>query len=105
MKKILIIFFTVLFCLTSSVVWSLEFKDLVYRDGLYYKKFTDIPFTGKVTGKKQGLFENGIKEGLWVYFHENGGFTTPSPKRKFFCCFEILKFDFFIFSFLKFYFK
>ena len=25
-------------------------KDLVVMDGLYYKKFTDVPFTGKVTG-------------------------------------------------------
>jgi hypothetical protein len=28
--------------------------DLVKRDGLHYKKFTDVPFTGEVTGKKQG---------------------------------------------------
>ena len=25
--------------------------DLVERDGLHYKKFTDVPFTGKTTGK------------------------------------------------------
>ena len=24
-------------------------NDLVYRDGHFYKKFTDVPFTGKVT--------------------------------------------------------
>ena len=30
--------------------------DLVKRDGLHYKKFTDVPFTGEVTGKKQGSF-------------------------------------------------
>ena len=24
--------------------------DLVERDGLYYKKFTDVPFTGEISG-------------------------------------------------------
>ena len=42
--------------------------DLVYREGLFYKKFTDVPFTGEITGKTtQGTFRNGKKEGLWVY--------------------------------------
>ena len=66
MNKILITFFTVLFCLTSSVGWSLEYKELIKRDGLYYKKFTDVPFTGKITGKEQGLIKNGGKEGFWT---------------------------------------
>ena len=72
MNKTLITFFTVLFCLTSSVGWSLEFKDLVYRDGLYYKKFTEVPFTGKITGKTIGSFKNGKEDGSWVYYHDNG---------------------------------
>ena len=47
--------------------------DLVYRDGLYYKKFTVVPFTGNITGKtEQGAFRNGKKEGPWVYYHSNG---------------------------------
>ena len=25
-------------------------RDLVQRDGVYYKKFSDVPFSGKVTG-------------------------------------------------------
>ena len=51
---------------------SLDFRDLVKRDGLYYKKSTEVPFTGKVTGKKQGSFKNGKKDGLWVRSHSNG---------------------------------
>ena len=46
--------------------------DLVIRDGLYYKKFTTIPFTGKITGKSQGTFRNGKKHGLWIVFWSNG---------------------------------
>lgn len=48
-------------------------KDLVERDGLYYKKFTVVPFTGNITGKKtQGTIKNGKKEGLWIYYYSNG---------------------------------
>ena len=72
MKKLLITFFTVLFCLTSSVGWSLEYKDLVERDRVYYKKFSDVPFTGKTTGQEQGTFKNGKKEGSWLGYWDNG---------------------------------
>ena len=72
MKKILITFFTLLFCLTSSVGWSLEYKDLVYRDGIYYKKFSDVPFTGKITGEEKGKLKNGKKDGSWVKYWDNG---------------------------------
>jgi antitoxin component YwqK of YwqJK toxin-antitoxin module len=46
--------------------------DLVFRDGLHYKKFADVPFTGEVTGKKQGSIRNGKKDGPWVRYHDNG---------------------------------
>ena len=46
--------------------------DLVKRDGLYFKKFTDVPFTGNLTGKTQGAFRNGKKEGTWFVFYNNG---------------------------------
>ena len=46
--------------------------DLVEREGTYYKKFTDVPFTGQVEGKRQGSFKNGKHEGSWVGYHDNG---------------------------------
>ena len=45
---------------------------LVEREGIYYKKYTDVPFIGKVTGKEQGSFKNGKKEGSWVSYWDNG---------------------------------
>ena len=45
---------------------------LVERDGLYYKKFTDVPFTGEVIGREQGKFKNGKKEGLWITYYSTG---------------------------------
>ena len=47
-------------------------KDLVTSKGLYYKKFSDVPFTGKTTGKVQGTFKNGKKDGPWFDYHKNG---------------------------------
>jgi antitoxin component YwqK of YwqJK toxin-antitoxin module len=46
--------------------------DLVERDGLYYEKFTDVPYNGKATGEEQGSFKSGKREGAWVFYHENG---------------------------------
>ena len=46
--------------------------DLVKRDGFYYKKFTDVPFTGKVTGTQEGKLKYGGREGPWVQYFENG---------------------------------
>ena len=51
---------------------SVDAKDLVERDGIHYKKFTEVPFTGKTTGKIQGAFKNGKKHGSWVVYHKNG---------------------------------
>ena len=48
-------------------------KDLQKREGLYYKKYTDVLFTGKVTEKLlRGTFRNGKKDGPWVEYQRNG---------------------------------
>ena len=41
-------------------------------DGLYYQKFTDVPFSGKVTGIQQGKIKKGKMEGPWVSYYYNG---------------------------------
>jgi hypothetical protein len=71
MKRILapILLLTLLF---PSLALGETMDDLVVREGLHYKKFTDVPFTGKVTGKTQGTFKNGRKHGPWVSFYKNG---------------------------------
>ena len=54
--------------LGEEITWD----DLVKREGIYYHKFTDVPFTGKTTGIKQGTFKNGKKDGPWVDYWDNG---------------------------------
>ena len=46
--------------------------DLVKRNGLYYKKFTTVPFTGEESGIESGSLKNGMKNGEFVRFYENG---------------------------------
>ncbi len=49
-----------------------ETDSVAERDGLYYEKFGETPFTGIVTGKNQGRIKDGKKEGEWVGYWGNG---------------------------------
>ena len=73
MKHILasLVLMTLLF---SGLALGETMKDLVERDGLFYKEFTDVPFTGNITGKTRGTIRNGKKNGPWVYNWKNGQF-------------------------------
>ena len=72
MKSINTLLAILFISLLSAPSWSVTFDDLVERDGLYYEKFTDVPFSGEVTGKEQGSFRNGKREGAWVWYYEDG---------------------------------
>jgi antitoxin component YwqK of YwqJK toxin-antitoxin module len=67
-----ILLLTLLF---PALAFGETMDDLVQRPkwtGLYYKKFTEVPFTGKVTGKSRGSFKDGKRDGPWVVYHKNG---------------------------------
>ena len=70
LKYLLIIFSLLL----TSVSWSkdVDYNDLVKKDGLYYEKLTNEPYTGKTTGRIQKNYINGKFEGGWLEYHENG---------------------------------
>ena len=59
MKHLLIIFSLLL----TSVSWSknLNYNDLVFSEEVYYKKFSNLPFTGKVKDKQQDRMKKGKK--------------------------------------------
>ena len=71
MKRFLapILLVTLLF---PSFALGLELDDLVQRGGLYYEKFSDVPFSGKVTGLYQGSFKDGMKDGPFVSYLSSG---------------------------------
>jgi antitoxin component YwqK of YwqJK toxin-antitoxin module len=77
-KFFLFLGLTILLCLSASIVWSETMEDLIWRDGNYYKKFSDVPFNGKVNGDIKGLIKNGKKEGTWVRYYENGQLFSVS---------------------------
>ena len=65
----------ILFSLSFPSV-SETLDDLVEREGIPYKKFSDVPFTGKVEGERQGSFKNGLKEGPWISYWKNGQLSS-----------------------------
>ena len=72
MKNLFLIIVAFLFCSLSSIALSETMDDLVIRDGVYYKKFTDTPFNGKVEGKEQGAIKKGKKHGKWNSYYDSG---------------------------------
>ena len=72
------ILFFIISIFLSSPSWSetLTMDDLVERNETYYKKFSDIPFTGEISDIESGKFVNGKKEGEWLDFFENGQLSS-----------------------------
>lgn len=70
--------------IVSSLAWSkdISFDDLVERDGLYYEKFSDVPFTGNVVSRIQGRIIKGKQDGIWLIFDQDGKLSSKSNFRK-----------------------
>ena len=82
MKRILAPILLLVFLFPSLALGEEVAKDdLVYREGLYYKKFTDVPFTGEITGQMlQGQFKKGKEEGPRVWY--SAKVTTKTEREK-----------------------
>ena len=80
--KTLLTLLTCLFVLSPTVVMSetVKWDDLVERNGIYYKKFTDVPFTGTVTGKSKGKVKKGKRDGPWVSYLDGQLFSKGTYK-------------------------
>ena len=76
MKLFNTILTALLITLLSSPSWSVPLEQLVKRDGLYYPKFRDVPFTGEVTGQYQGTIKNGKKHGGWLSYYDTGQLSS-----------------------------
>ena len=69
-KFIFLIFFTS-FSITGMSE-KVKMNDLTERGGLYFKKSSEIPFTGELEGRYQGKMVNGKREGLWLTYSPDG---------------------------------
>jgi hypothetical protein len=67
MRELSLTLLTCLLFLSPNVVLSETMDDLVLREGLFYKKFSDVPFSGKTTGLQQGTFKNVKKKMLRLH--------------------------------------
>ena len=68
-KLTILLFF---FASVSSYAKNLSKDDVVIREGLYYKKFSNTPFTGKLSGIENGKIKKGKREGQWLIYYEDG---------------------------------
>ena len=84
MKYIKPILLSLALLLKGGVVLSEElnsYEDLVWRgenlcNNTYFKKGTNVPFTGKLIGKNKCTFKNGKREGVCLGFNDNGGLSS-----------------------------
>jgi len=84
-KKLMLLLLSSLF---SSLSWGEAMDDLVERDGIYYKKFSDVPFTGPVEIRNfrgvlhKGYVKNGKSDGPWVAYWLNGQLSSQGNYKK-----------------------
>lgn len=89
MIRIIIIIFTFFSFISNSYSKDeiTKYEDLIERGGLFFKKFTDTPFSGKVEGYKdnltlgkhtfsRGFFKNGKRNGDWEFYFSNGNLKS-----------------------------
>ena len=51
---------------------TINSKNLVYRSGLGYEKYQQVPFTGKINGSETGYLKNGMWNGRYISYYKNG---------------------------------
>ena len=52
---------------------TVALEDLVQRDGIYYKKHTNDPFTGRIFSiSTRGFVKKGKHDGPWELYYDNG---------------------------------
>ena len=57
MRRLSLILFLYLSGLVSAFAEKLDLSELVIRNNIFYKKFTDSPFSGEVIGDVKGRIE------------------------------------------------
>ena len=88
MKKL-----TATLCLTVAVLFgsveisesadfdkdAIALKNLVQRNGVYYKFLSSVPYTGKVLGQKTGYLKYGRWDGDYIEMDESKTYKLSGP--------------------------
>jgi len=79
MKQYILILFIGILELSVPAQKVVNYEDLEERNGLFYEKNSNVPFTGKcITTYPNGqlgmggYIKNGLRDGEWIWFYENG---------------------------------
>ena len=72
--KYLFFILPTLFSFQTPSVWceEVDYLELLKRDGLYYKNFSEEPFTGTSVGEWRGEVIKGKEQGTWTIWYDNG---------------------------------
>ena len=68
-------FYLTLSLIFLSIPYSIlaeTMSDLIWNNGLYYKKGSKTPFDGVIKGGIHGFFIKGKKHGKWTRYYDNG---------------------------------
>tara|TARA_Y100001960_G_scaffold332583_1_gene433667 strand:+ start:3333 stop:3704 length:372 start_codon:yes stop_codon:yes gene_type:complete len=72
----LFIFITVLLTVHTVLSETVDRKKLVVRNGILYKHFSSVPYSGIVTGQWAGKLVDGKKFGPWKTYWLNGSLAS-----------------------------
>ena len=78
MKPLFLSLLSIVYLLTASVVLgeTIDRRRLVERNGLVYKSFSPVPYSGRVTGLWLGEIVSGLKYGIWKTYWLNGSMAS-----------------------------
>jgi hypothetical protein len=51
---------------------EINFKDLFNKNGVYFERKSTVPYSGRVTGNRNGILSDGLEIGIWKSYHKNG---------------------------------
>ena len=78
MKPLFLSLLSIVYLLTASVVLgeTIDRRRLVERNGLMYRSFSPVPYSGNVTGLWLGEIVSGLKYGIWKTYWLNGSMAS-----------------------------
>ena len=71
MNKLITLLLIATFSVTAYCE-KVKMNDLTERNGVYFKKSSEVPFTGELEGRYQGRMVDGKRDGLWLTYSPEG---------------------------------
>ena len=79
MNKLITLLLIATFSVTAYCE-KVKMNDLTERNGVYFKKSSEVPFTGELEGRYQGRMVDGKRDGLWLTYSPEGNLWFKNYK-------------------------